>query len=77
MGSLPYAALIVCLSLTTTLANATPKKGHKSAGSQTSKKTTVKYQRSASEETNAERDRRLLRECKGMHNAGACRGYTR
>lgn len=37
----------------------------------------VTYQRSASEESSAERDRRLYRECKGMHNAGACRGYTR
>ena len=37
----------------------------------------VTYQRSSSEETTAERDRRMYRECKGMHNAGACRGYTR
>lgn len=37
----------------------------------------VTYQRSSSEETTAERDRRMHRECKGMHNAGACRGYTR
>lgn len=36
----------------------------------------VTYQRSASEETVAERDRRMFRECRGMHNAGACRGYT-
>jgi hypothetical protein len=28
------------------------------------------------EETTAERDRRLLRECKGRVNAGACAGYT-
>lgn len=33
--------------------------------------------KSPSEETTAERDRRLYRECKGMHNAGACLGYTR
>lgn len=37
----------------------------------------VTYQRSSSEESRAERDRRMYRECKGMHNAGACRGYTR
>lgn len=37
----------------------------------------ITYQRSTSEESTAERDRRLYRECKGMHNAGACRGYTR
>lgn len=35
-----------------------------------------KAPRSASEETKAERDRRLYRECKGLPNAGACRGYT-
>jgi uridylate kinase len=37
----------------------------------------VTHQRSPSEESRAERDRRLYRECKGMHNAGACQGYTR
>lgn len=39
--------------------------------------TKVTYQRSSSEESRAERDRRLYRECKGMNNAGACLGYTR
>jgi hypothetical protein len=51
------------------------KKQASSAGSVKSK-TTTKYQRSTSEETSAARDKRLFRECKGMHNAGACRGYT-
>jgi hypothetical protein len=37
----------------------------------------VTYQRSTSEETPAQRDQRLRRECKGMNNAGACLGYTR
>ena len=37
----------------------------------------IKHQRSPSEETSAERDRRLSRECKGAPNAGACLGYTR
>lgn len=32
--------------------------------------------RNHSGETAAERDRRLYRECKGLPNAGACRGYT-
>ena len=36
----------------------------------------IKHQRSSSEETRAERDRRLYRECKGLPNAGACAGYT-
>ena len=30
-----------------------------------------------SQETTAERSRRLSRECKGQTNAGACAGYTR
>ena len=37
----------------------------------------VKHQRSPSEESTAERDRRLYRECYGRPNAGACLGYTR
>ena len=32
----------------------------------------IKHQRSPSEESTAERDRRLYRECKGLPNAGAC-----
>ncbi len=36
----------------------------------------ITHQRSPSEETTAERDRRLYRECRGMPNAGACLGYT-
>ncbi len=39
--------------------------------------TKVKAYKSSSEETEAERSRRLYRECKGMNNAGACKGYTR
>lgn len=30
-----------------------------------------------SQETKKERDSRLMRECKGQVNAGACAGYTR
>lgn len=33
--------------------------------------------RSSSEETRAERERRLARECRGMPNSGACLGYGR
>ena len=32
--------------------------------------------RNGSEETSAERDRRLYRECQGRPNSGACLGYT-
>jgi hypothetical protein len=54
-------------SKTTSTSNPTKKKGASKAI----------YQGSPSEETRAERDRRMYRECKGLHNAGACRGYTR
>ena len=37
----------------------------------------VKDSQNDSGETPAQRDRRLLRECKGLPNAGACRGYAR
>ncbi|MDD2712457.1 MAG: hypothetical protein PHU77_05985 [Simplicispira sp.] len=37
----------------------------------------TKHYRSPSEETTAERDRRMYRECWGRPNAGACLGYTR
>lgn len=60
-------------------AQAKRSKGHTSAAQAPHKKGVrkVTYQRSTSEETPAQRDSRLRRECKGMHNAGACMGYTR
>lgn len=36
----------------------------------------VVKQKSSSEESRAERERRLQRECRGLNNAGACLGYT-
>lgn len=36
----------------------------------------VRFIRSSSEETQAQRTKRLKRECKGLPNAGACRGMT-
>lgn len=40
------------------------------------KGTMPKFIPSASQESTKERERRLLRECKGRPNAGACSGYT-
>lgn len=62
----------------TALAKRSASEKHASAGTPAKKKgvSKVTYQRSTSEESRAERDRRMYRECKGMHNAGACRGYT-
>ena len=51
--------------------------GNKHSETTQAKKTTkVKQARSPSEESKAERDRRLYRECRGRPNAGACLGYT-
>lgn len=36
----------------------------------------VPAQRSSSDESPEQRDKRLYRECQGRHNAGACAGYT-
>ena len=36
----------------------------------------IQTQRSSSQETPAQRDQRLYRECQGRPNAGACAGYT-
>ena len=36
-----------------------------------------KTEKNDSSESQAERDKRLYRECQGLPNAGACSGYTR
>ncbi len=73
------ACIALCLFGTTPEAHAARKKTKQdtSASAKTKTKTTVKYRRSPSEETTAERDRRMYRECWGRPNAGACLGYTR
>lgn len=53
------------------------KGGAKAAAHAASHKHKVKSQRSPSEESAAERDRRLYRECQGLPNAGACLGYAK
>ena len=86
------ALLSACLALALlgvcgTASGAERKKPHRSdrsasttaaAGPQAKPKGSVKikHQRSPSEESTAERDRRLYRECRGRPNAGACLGYT-
>ncbi|WP_295954177.1 hypothetical protein [Rhodoferax sp.] len=64
---------LYCCLLAVVFAIATPsfaKTKKAKAGSQ------VRILKDSSEST-AERSRRLLRECKGRPNAGACAGYTR
>ena len=70
--------LALCLLAAPGVADAKSKRS-KTGTSESAKKkgvTKVTYQRSSSEESTAERDRRMYRECKGLHNAGACRGDT-
>lgn len=53
------------------LASSSPKAEKRQSG-----RVKIQNIRSSSEETPAERDRRLYRECQGRPNAGACAGYT-
>lgn len=79
-GTLLTIGLALCLLAAPGAAEAKQAQRNKTGTSASAKKkgvTKVTYQRSPSEESRSERDRRLYRECKGMHNAGACLGYTR
>ena len=71
--------LALCLGLHPGASHATTKNATQGVHGEVSKKkksTKVKQERSSSEESRSERDRRLYRECKGRANAGACLGYT-
>ena len=66
-------ALLAVLLMTLTFASANfaaTRKGQ-------SNKVKIQNIRSSSDESTAERDRRLYRECQGRPNSGACAGYTR
>ncbi len=67
---MPYRALLCCFLVLTLAAPGFAKAKKTKGGSQ------VRLLKDSSEST-AERNRRLLRECKGRPNAGACAGYTR
>jgi hypothetical protein len=73
------AALVMAI-LMTAPAHAEPSKSKKPAATEKSPKkkkgSAPKFVNSSSQETTAERDRRLYRECKGRPNAGACSGYA-
>lgn len=80
---LPHSKLTLAAAtaflLTAGLALQAP--SHASSKSKTEKRQSSRFKieniRSGSQETTAERDRRLYRECQGRPNAGACAGYTR
>lgn len=66
------AALIAALLMTVALsATATEKEVPKKKPSR------VTFVKSSSAETPSERERRLIRECRGRPDAGACLGYAR
>jgi len=66
-------ALLAVLLMTLTFASESPATTRKRQSS----KVRIQNIRSGSDETTAERDRRLYRECQGRPNSGACAGYTR
>ncbi len=75
-ASLCTAALMVfALADQPALAANAGQRKHKAAKKQ-SGKVKIQNTRSSSEETTAERDRRLYRECQGRPNSGACAGYA-
>lgn len=83
-SALLCASFALCLIGTSAPAHAARKKTTQSASATAAaapanKKgsTKVTHQRSPSQESTAERDRRMYRECWGRPNAGACLGYTR
>jgi hypothetical protein len=84
MRPAPALMLILCLTLAGP-SPATAKKAKAEAAEKVAKPAKAKAKKSGGsapkfikggEESTAERDRRLYRECKGRVNAGACSGYT-
>lgn len=75
--SLPALSLLLCASLAAPLpALAKKHPPGTTASPKAQRKASRAAPRSSSEESRAERERRLLRECKGLPNAGACLGYA-
>ncbi len=72
---LQRTALCTMLALATA-SLALPAQAAGKSSARKSKAAKVKPQQNNSQESAAERDRRLYRECQGLPNAGACRGYT-
>ncbi len=68
-------AAVAFANLPALAAKASGERSHKAAKKQ-SGKIKIQNTRSSSEETTAERDRRLYRECQGRPNSGACAGFT-
>lgn len=71
LGAAPGSGAVETFTATTGAEK--PAKGKKPKAAQAPKAPTDK----GSAEGRAERDKRLLRECRGRPNAGACEGYAR
>lgn len=76
LGSVAMAPAMAATDSAAAEAGAAAPSAHAKKRSKT-KKHRMKVIPSSSAETPAQRERRLLRECKGQPNAGACLGYTR
>ncbi|MBK6368115.1 MAG: hypothetical protein IPF65_12940 [Polaromonas sp.] len=68
--------LIACLCLGVASLATTPVHAAKKKKAKTTRTAKPKMDQ-GSGETTKERERRLLRECRGRPNAGACEGFTR
>lgn len=66
----------LCYALALALAGAAPYSLAKTKKKPASDESSQERIHRGSAESTAERDKRLLRECKGRPNAGACAGYT-
>jgi hypothetical protein len=67
---------LACYALALTLAAAAPLSVAKTKKKQASGESAQERIHRGSAESTAEREKRLLRECKGRPNAGACAGFT-
>ncbi|KQP22042.1 hypothetical protein [Pseudorhodoferax sp. Leaf267] len=79
MRTRPYLAICLAATILATAslpATATPAKKQDGAASPSKRTAAPKFIPSSSQESPKERERRLLRECKGRPNAGACAGFA-
>ncbi|MGC3983468.1 MAG: hypothetical protein QM777_01385 [Pseudorhodoferax sp.] len=72
--SIPLSAACLALGLLTTLPTTAAKAENDTPAKK--KAVTPKFIPNSTQESARERERRLLRECKGRPNAGACAGYA-
>ena len=68
--------LLACLCLSVTAMGTSPAFAAKKKKAKSSKSVKIKHDNGSAEGTK-DRERRLLRECRGQVNAGACAGLTR